>query len=134
MTKSLLPTPVSLKMKLSSYDKKSLEDQCTLLKMKFTTCIPFSLLVSKVSIVDLPTHKMKWTLLRSPHIDKKSREQLEIVTYQKILQMDLRPCKSKLQQISKFFLSGYPKWKMDSSLSISFHLQHQKRYQLVNHL
>lgn len=134
MNKSLLPTPVSLRMKLSSYDKKSLEDQCILLKMKLTTTIPFSSLVNKVSIVDLPTHKMKWTLLRSPHIDKKSREQLEIVTYQKVLRIDLIPSKSKLQKISKFFLSGYPKWKMDSSLSLSFHLLHQKKYQLVNHL
>src|SRR5215472_10740550 len=31
--------------------------------------------------IPLPTAKNKWTVLRSPHVDKKSREQFEIRTH-----------------------------------------------------
>src|SRR2546429_3290402 len=31
--------------------------------------------------IPLPTSKNKWTVLRSPHVDKKSREQFEIRTH-----------------------------------------------------
>ena len=34
-----------------------------------------------LSYVPLPSRKKKFTLLRSPHIDKKSREQFELHTY-----------------------------------------------------
>src|SRR5207244_6524594 len=33
----------------------------------------------------LPTVKNRWTVLRSPHVDKKSREQLEIRTHKRLL-------------------------------------------------
>jgi ribosomal protein S10 len=33
--------------------------------------------------VPLPTEKNKWTVLRSPHVDKKSREQFEIRTHKR---------------------------------------------------
>jgi len=33
--------------------------------------------------IPLPTHKEKFTVLRSPHIDKKSREQFEIRTHKR---------------------------------------------------
>lgn len=35
--------------------------------------------------VPLPTKKEKFTVLRSPHIDKKSREQFEIRTHKRLL-------------------------------------------------
>ena len=35
--------------------------------------------------IPLPTSKNKWTVLRSPHIDKKSREQFEIRTHKRVL-------------------------------------------------
>ena len=34
--------------------------------------------------VPLPTEKNKWTVLRSPHVDKKSREQFEIRTHKRL--------------------------------------------------
>jgi len=33
----------------------------------------------------LPTHIKKYTVLRSPHVDKKSREQFEIRTYKRLI-------------------------------------------------
>jgi small subunit ribosomal protein S10 len=35
--------------------------------------------------IPLPTHIEKYTVLRSPHIDKKSREQFEIRTHKRLL-------------------------------------------------
>ena len=35
--------------------------------------------------IPLPTHLRKYTVLRSPHIDKKSREQFEMRTHKRLL-------------------------------------------------
>jgi len=35
--------------------------------------------------IPLPTVKNKWTVLRSPHVDKKSREQFEIRTHKRLI-------------------------------------------------
>jgi len=35
--------------------------------------------------IPLPTAKTKWTVLRSPHVDKKSREQFEIRTHKRLM-------------------------------------------------
>jgi small subunit ribosomal protein S10 len=38
-----------------------------------------------VGPVPLPTDISRWTVLRSPHVDKKSREQFEIRTHKRLL-------------------------------------------------
>jgi small subunit ribosomal protein S10 len=35
--------------------------------------------------IPLPTEKNKWTVLRSPHVDKKSREQFEVRTHKRLI-------------------------------------------------
>jgi small subunit ribosomal protein S10 len=35
--------------------------------------------------IPLPTKRQMWTVLRSPHIDKKSREQFEIRTHKRLI-------------------------------------------------
>ena len=35
--------------------------------------------------IPLPTEKNKWTVLRSPHVDKKSREQFEIRVHKRLI-------------------------------------------------
>ncbi len=35
--------------------------------------------------IPLPTDLNKWTVLRSPHVDKKSREQFEIRTHKRLI-------------------------------------------------
>ena len=35
--------------------------------------------------IPLPTEKNKWTVLRSPHVDKKSREQFELKTHKRLI-------------------------------------------------
>jgi small subunit ribosomal protein S10 len=36
--------------------------------------------------IPLPTAKNKWTVLRSPHVDKKSREQFEVRTHKRLIE------------------------------------------------
>jgi len=38
-----------------------------------------------VGPVPLPTHIQKYTVLRSPHVDKKSREQFEVRTHKRLM-------------------------------------------------
>ena len=42
--------------------------------------------------IPLPTKIQRWTVLRSPHIDKKSREQFELKTHKRLIDItDSRP-------------------------------------------
>ena len=42
--------------------------------------------------IPLPTKTQRWTVLRSPHVDKKSREQFELKTHKRVIDiMDSRP-------------------------------------------
>ena len=38
-----------------------------------------------VGPIPLPTKRQLWTVLRSPHIDKKSREQFELKTHKRLI-------------------------------------------------
>ena len=55
--------------------------------------------------IPLPTEINKWTVLRSPHIDKKSREQFEIRTYKRLLDI-LEPTQQTMDAISKLDLAA----------------------------
>jgi small subunit ribosomal protein S10 len=42
--------------------------------------------------IPLPTRRQRWTVLRSPHIDKKSREQFELKTHKRLIDiLDSKP-------------------------------------------
>ncbi len=42
--------------------------------------------------IPLPTRRERWTVLRSPHIDKKSREQFELRTHKRLIEIvDSKP-------------------------------------------
>ena len=58
-----------------------------------------------VGPIPLPTLKNKWTVLRSPHVDKKSREQFEIRTHKRILEI-LEPTPQTVDALMKLDLSG----------------------------
>lgn len=62
--------PVKLKIKLSSYKIRLLEQQCKYLDKVFKNNDDYQPLIDKVSIISLPTKKKKWTILKSP--DRKS--------------------------------------------------------------
>ena len=50
--------------------------------------------------IPLPTAKNKWTVLRSPHVDKKSREQFEIRTHKRLVDI-LQPTVKTIEALNK---------------------------------
>ena len=72
---------------------KSFDPQCILLALKHIMNIARVLQIGfffnskkKIAIkrIDLPQKKKKFTVIRSPHIDKKSREQFELRHYKSV--------------------------------------------------
>ncbi|MEE9164780.1 MAG: 30S ribosomal protein S10 [Nitrospinota bacterium] len=55
--------------------------------------------------IPLPTVKNRWTVLRSPHVDKKSREQFEIRTHKRLLEI-LEPTPQTVDALMKLDLSA----------------------------
>ena len=55
--------------------------------------------------VPLPTRIERFTVNRSPHVDKKSREQFEIRTHKRILEI-LEPTPQTVDALMKLDLSG----------------------------
>jgi small subunit ribosomal protein S10 len=55
--------------------------------------------------IPLPTRINRYTVLRSPHVDKKSREQFEIRTHKRMLDI-LEPAPQTIDQLMKLDLSA----------------------------
>jgi small subunit ribosomal protein S10 len=55
--------------------------------------------------IPLPTRINKFTVLRSPHVDKKSREQFEIRTHKRLLEI-VEPTQQTLDALMKLDLSA----------------------------
>jgi small subunit ribosomal protein S10 len=53
--------------------------------------------------IPLPTVRNSWTVLRSPHVDKKSREQFEIRTHKRLLDL-LQPTPETVDALMKLDL------------------------------
>jgi|TARA_B110000908_G_scaffold115403_1_gene135319 small subunit ribosomal protein S10 len=57
--------------------------------------------VNKFSMVPLPTDKRIYCVLRSPHVDKDSREHFEIRTHKRILDISYDPSVNIFDLLSK---------------------------------
>lgn len=55
--------------------------------------------------IPLPTHISRYTVLRGPHVDKKSREQFEVRTHKRLLDI-LDPTQQTLDALMKLDLSA----------------------------
>ena len=53
--------------------------------------------------IPIPTKISRWTVLRSPHIDKKSREQFEIRTHKRLMDI-LEPTQQTVDALMKLDL------------------------------
>ncbi len=58
-----------------------------------------------VGPIPLPTKISRFTVLRSPHVDKKSREQFEIRTHKRLIEI-LDPTQETLDALMKLDLSA----------------------------
>ena len=88
-----------IKIKLKAYDHKLLDRSVS--EIVETTRRTGSKVVGPIP---LPTMKNKWTVLRSPHVDKKSREQFEIRTHKRILEI-LEPTPQTVDALMRLDLS-----------------------------
>ena len=76
-----------IKVRFKAYDDKLLDQ--TVGEIVHTVRRPGAQIVGPIP---LPTRINKYTVLRSPHVDKKSREQFEIRTHKRLLYiMDTTP-------------------------------------------
>nr|AGH24402.1 ribosomal protein S10 [Reclinomonas americana ATCC 50284] len=69
---------------LKSFDLDVLKNSCILITNKKNSFKNLKI----IGPISLPTKIKKITVLRSPHIDKKSREQFEMRTYAKTIQIE----------------------------------------------
>ncbi|MEE2987016.1 MAG: 30S ribosomal protein S10 [Nitrospinota bacterium] len=93
-------TEQKIKIKLKAYDHKLLD--WSVGEIVETTKRTGARVVGPIP---LPTAKNKWTVLRSPHVDKKSREQFEIRTHKRILEIH-EPTPQTVDALMKLDLSG----------------------------
>jgi len=77
-----------IRIKLKSYDHNLLDKSAEkIVKTVKSTCAVVS------GPIPLPTHKRIYTVLRSPHVNKKAREQFELCAYKRL--MDIYSSSSK---------------------------------------
>jgi small subunit ribosomal protein S10 len=95
-----MTTTPKIRIRLKAYDHKLLDqsaseivDTATRTGAKVAGPIP------------LPTRINKYTVLRSPHVDKKSREQFEVRTHKRLLDI-LEPTQQTLDALMKLDLSA----------------------------
>ena len=89
-----------IKIKLKAYDHKLLD--WSVGEIVETTRRTGAKVVGPIP---LPTVRNRWTVLRSPHVDKKSREQFEIRTHKRIMEIQ-DPTPQTVDALMKLDLSG----------------------------
>lgn len=91
-------TSQKIRIRLKAYDHKLLDQSATDIvdTVKRTGA-------RVAGPIPLPTRTSRWTVLRSPHIDKKSREQFEIRTHKRLMDI-LEPTQQTVDALMKLDL------------------------------
>ena len=89
-----------IRLTLKSYDHRLLDKAVK--QIVLTAKRSGSLIVGPVP---LPNNKRCFTVLRSPHIDKKSREQFELVTHRRLVDI-VSPSDQTLEALTKLSISS----------------------------
>jgi ribosomal protein S10 len=76
----------------------------------------------KINFVSLPTKIERFTVLRSPHVDKKSREQFELRKYTKILNLYFDFSNNFEKQKAKLLINFIKNSSAGLSLKISYEI------------
>ena len=95
-----MATTQKIRIRLKAYDSKLLDQSATEI---IETAKRTGARVS--GPIPLPTRINRFTVLRSPHVDKKSREQFEIRTHKRLLDI-LEPTQQTLDALMKLDLSA----------------------------
>ena len=89
-----------IRIRLKAYDHKLLDQSATEI---IETVIRTG--AKTAGPIPLPTKINRYTVLRGPHVDKKSREQFEIRTHKRLLDI-LEPTQATLDALMKLDLSA----------------------------
>ncbi len=89
---------VKIRIKLNAYDSRVMDSSCEKI---VETAIRTGAEV--VGPVPLPTRRELYTVIRGPHIDKRSREQFELRTHKRIIDIK-RPTSSTIDSLSHMSL------------------------------
>ncbi len=87
-----------IRIKLNSYDSRIIDLSCSKI---VDTAIRTGAKV--IGPVPLPTRIEKFTVIRGPHIDKRSREQFELRTHKRVVDV-LNPTAQTVESLSKLSL------------------------------
>lgn len=89
-----------IRLKLKSYDHRLLDNA-----VKQIVLIARRTGAQLMGPVPLPNNRRLFTVLRSPHVDKKSREQFEITTHKRILDI-VAPSDKTMDSLMKLSISS----------------------------
>ena len=81
------------RLKLWSYDLQDIELACDKIKT-----VDVGVLKGPIR---LPKEKRRWCLLKSPHVNKKSREHFEATVYNRTIEVFIRP--DQIDEFGLFF-------------------------------
>lgn len=87
-----------IRIKLKSYDSRIMDLTCT--KIVDTAIRTGAKIVGPVP---LPTKKERYTVVRGPHVDKRSMEQFELRTHKRIIDV-LNPTGTTIDNLSRLNL------------------------------
>ncbi len=87
-----------LRIKLKSYDSRVMDLSCSKI---VDTVIRTGARV--IGPVPLPTKQERFTVIRGPHIDKRSREQFELRTHKRVIDV-VNPTSSTVDSLSRLSL------------------------------
>lgn len=87
-----------IRIKLKSYDSRIIDISCS--KIVDTAIRTGAKIVGPIP---LPTRIERFTVIRGPHIDKRSREQFELRTHKRVIEV-LNPTSSTVESLSRLSL------------------------------
>jgi len=89
-----------IRIRLKAFDRRMLDLSCDkIIQTADTTS------ASAIGPIPLPTKKERYTVLRSPHIDKKSREQFETRTHKRLIDI-IEPTPQTVEALMKLDLAS----------------------------
>lgn len=92
------PVAPKIRIRLQSYDHKMVDDSLT----KIVDVVKRTGAVLAGPVL-LPTHIKRYTVLRSPHTDKKSREQFEMRVHKRLIDIS-EPTPNTVEELMKLDL------------------------------
>src|SRR4030043_2307871 len=96
----MVPINQKIRIRLKAYDHELVDRSA-----KQIVAVAIDTGAKIIGPIPLPTRINKYTVLRSPHVDKKSREQFEIRTHKRLLDI-IEPTQQTVDALMKLDLAA----------------------------